>query len=326
MVRGGVAVAALAMAGCAIASEFWMFVLARVLLGLGSGVVSPAIRRLVIVRDPERVGANLGQQMAFDMAGFVLGPLVTAVLAEVLGVRVPFWVLAGLFAVVLVHAWRLDLDSGAEPVQKRVVRGLLALRPMQSALAASVAFYVTIGVFEAVWAVLLRDRGADTWLIGLTLSLFTVPMIFLAPLGGRAAQSRGPLPVVMVSITVAAACSLSYGFAPLWLLLAVSLVHAFADSFTMPANQVAVAMAAGPQQAAAGQGLLGASGLAVAGAVGLIAGAVYETAGRATLFVSTAVVMLVALAVAWSRGSDLRRPVPAAVAEAVVAAPPELTP
>ena len=53
MVRGGVVVAALAMFGCAVASEFWAFVLARLLLGLGSGAVGPAIRRIVITRDPD---------------------------------------------------------------------------------------------------------------------------------------------------------------------------------------------------------------------------------------------------------------------------------
>ena len=40
-------------------------------------------------------------------------------------------------------------------------------------------------------------------------------------------------------------------------LLAISLVHAVADSFTMPGNQVAIALATPRQQLAAGQGLLG---------------------------------------------------------------------
>ena len=63
---------------------------------------------------------------------------------------------------------------------------------MQATLAVAVAFYVTIGMFEAIWAVLLRDRGAETWLIGLTLSLFTVPMIFLAPIGDASRNAEDP--------------------------------------------------------------------------------------------------------------------------------------
>ncbi len=39
MVRGGVILAALAMLGSALATQFWAFMLARLLLGLGSGAV-----------------------------------------------------------------------------------------------------------------------------------------------------------------------------------------------------------------------------------------------------------------------------------------------
>ena len=63
--------------------------LARLLLGLGSGAVGPAIRRIVITREPDAVGANLGRLAAFDVAGFMLGPLVAAVVAEAFGIRAP---------------------------------------------------------------------------------------------------------------------------------------------------------------------------------------------------------------------------------------------
>jgi MFS family permease len=170
---------------------------------------------------------------------------------------------------------------------------------LKATLAASVAFYVTVGMFEAVWAVLLHDQGAETWLIGVTLSLFTVPMIFLAPIGGRTAQRRGPLRVVTVSLTVATLCTFSYGVLPgLWLLLAASVVHAVADSFTMPGNQVAIAMSSPPEQMSAAQGLLGATGLATAGLTGLVAGWLYEEAGRLAVSTTTAAVMVVFLAAA----------------------------
>ena len=174
---------------------------------------------------------------------------------------------------------------------------------IQATLAASVAFYLTVGMFEAIWAVLLRDHGAETWLIGLTLSLFTLPMIFLAPIGGREAQSRGPLRVVGVSLTVATVCTFSYGVLPsLWMLLGVSLVHAVADSFTMPSNQVAAALGSPPEHLSAAQGLLGATGLAAAGLTGLAAGFVYEEAGRFAVCTGTAALMVVFLVIALTLG------------------------
>ena len=292
MVRGGVIVAVFAMLASAVATQFWAFVLARLLLGLGSGTVGPAIRRVVITRDPDHIGHNLGRLTAADVTGFVFGPVLAAVAAQVAGLRAPFWFLAALLLAVLGLASRLDLTAGPVSEDRRVIRDLLALGPMRSALAMSVAFYLTVGMFEAIWAVLLHDRGAETWLIGLTLSLFTVPMIFLAPVGGRTAQRRGPLRVVTVSLSVATLCTFSYGVLPsLWMLLAVSAIHAVADSFTMPGNQVAAAMASPPEWASSAQGLLGATGLATAGVAGLASGLLYQLGGRFAVCTTTAGLM-----------------------------------
>jgi MFS family permease len=186
LVRGGIVLAMGAMIGSAVATQFWAFLLARLLLGLGSGAVGPAIRRIVITREPDAVGANLGRLAAFDVAGFMLGPLVAAVVAEALGIRAPFVFLAAVFVGVFLLSSRLDLTAGVSGIRSRHPLRVLLVRPaIQATLAACVAFYVTVGMFEAIWAVLLRDHGAETWLIGLTLSLFTLPMIFLAPIGGR---------------------------------------------------------------------------------------------------------------------------------------------
>src|SRR5690348_1740207 len=68
LVRGGILLAMGAMIGSAVATEFWAFLVARLLLGLGSGAVGPAMRRIVITREPEAVGANLGRLSAFDVA------------------------------------------------------------------------------------------------------------------------------------------------------------------------------------------------------------------------------------------------------------------
>ena len=130
-------------------------------------------------------------------------------------------------------------------------------------------------------------------------------MIVLAPIGGRLAQRRGPMNVVVFSIFVATLCTLTYGFAPLWLILGISLVHACADSFTMPGNQIAVAMSSPPDQLAAGQGLLGSVGLLVAGAMGLIGGALYDHAGRGWLFALTAAGMAVFLVLARWRATTV---------------------
>ena len=313
MLRAGVAVAASGMLWMVFATELWQWVGARLLLGLGAGTVGPAVRRLVIARDPEQVGANLGRQTAFDVGGFVLGPLVAAVFAELFGLRAPFAVLLGVYVLAFVALSRIDLTAGEVGVSRRAIRGLLVRPAVQSALCTAIAFYLTIGMFEALWSLLLRDLGAETWLIGITLSLFTIPMILFASKGGRLAQSRGPLKVMSVSIVVAAACTAVYGFGPLWVLIVASGIHAVADAYTLPGNQVAVALASPSDQIATGQGLLGATGLAVAALAALGGAAVYETYGRTVVFTGTAIGMLVfLLAARWRFAVHLRHDGPGA--------------
>ena len=308
MVRGGVVIGALAMVACAFATQFWAFLLARLLLGMGSGTVAPAIRRVVITRDPDHVGHNLGRLAAVEVAGFVCGPLLAAVAAQLAGLRAPFLLLAAVLFVVFGLTVRLDLNAGPVGARGAGVRDLLVVPAMRAALATAIAFYLTVGMFEAIWAVMLHDRGAATWLIGLTLSLFSVPMIFLAPIGGRAAQRRGPLRVVTLSLSAAAVCTFSYGVLPsLWMLLAVSVVHALADSFTMPGNQVAAALASPPERASAAQGLLGAAGLATAGLAGLAAGFLYQHGGRLAVCSGTAAAMAVLIVAAQALGAGTGR-------------------
>jgi hypothetical protein len=72
---------------------------------------------------------------------------------------------------------------------------------------------------------------------------------------------------------------------------------------------VGVAVATPHHQLAAGQGLLGASGLATAGIIGLASGWIYQHAGAFTLFTATAAWMAVCLGAALVLGRDLLRPV-----------------
>src|ERR1700759_888048 len=101
MVRGGLIAAAVAMIGSALSTHFWAFLISRFLLGLGSGAVSPAIRRVIVNASSDDLGTNLGRLAAFEISGFVLGPLVAAVAAQLFGLRAPFIFLAGVFVVAL---------------------------------------------------------------------------------------------------------------------------------------------------------------------------------------------------------------------------------
>ncbi len=338
MLRAGmVSVIAGALWMC-VATEIWQFVAARVLVGLGSGVANPVLRRVVIMRDPEHIGHNMGRLMSADMTGFVIGPALTGLLVE-FGLRVPFVVLAVVYASVIPLALSIESPppvpgaSGAGGANRR----LLAQPAIVGTLAVGAAFFAVVGLWEATWALLLGDLGAETWFVGLTASLFTSPMIVLAPIGGRSAQRRGPLRVATVSTLIAAACMVVYGIvgelrpdpipddppvhiAALAILFVVSVVHAVADSFTMPANQVAMARAAPPGDIAAAQGLFSACGLLTSFVVAAGGAASYGTLGPLPTFTAIAVVMVGLVIVARHFAPDLIDPVPARPVETALAA------
>ena len=309
LVHIGMIVAIVSMLGMAVADLAWQFMAARFFLGAGTGAVAPAIRRILITRDPANMGSNLGAMGAFDVSGFVLGPVAAAAFAEFINLRAPFLFLAALFASVYLWTLSLDLSAGGTTQIQLPVRRLLTIRPVLAGVLAGIAFYTTIGVFEASWAVLLDDLGASTLIIAASISLFALPMIPLAPFGGKYAQRRGPIRVMAFSIMGAVACMLVYGYVEfVWVLIAVSAAHAMFDAFTMPAGQLAVAMSAPTEQAATAQGLYGAVGLVVSGFAAVAAGSVYDAWGPEALFTGSSVVMVVALSGAIALGGELMGP------------------
>ena len=316
LVHGGVIVAIVSMLSMAMADEIWQFTAARFFLGAGTGATGPAIRRVLITRDPANMGQNLGTMGAFDISGFVLGPVVAGLLAEFVNLRAPFLFMAGLYTLIYVWIFRLDLSAGEVATAKIRVWGLFRIRPLQSGMLAGAAFFTTIGVFETSWAVLLDDLGASTLVIALSISLFAITMIPLAPFGGKLAQRRGPMRVMPFSILGAVACMFVYGYVEfVWVLIAVSAAHAMFDAFTMPAGQLAVALSTPTQQAASAQGLYGALGLVIAGLAALATGWVYDTWGPEALFTGASAVMVIALAGAVALGGELMGPASRATSE-----------
>src|SRR5262245_5468772 len=96
MIGGGIAAALLGLASMIAADALWAFVAGRMLLGLGSGCVAPAVRRIAVTRDPARAGQALGVVGVFELGGFLLGPVLASVLERTWGLRAPFAALAAL--------------------------------------------------------------------------------------------------------------------------------------------------------------------------------------------------------------------------------------
>ncbi len=295
MLVGGALVSAAALVWTGAATELWQLVLSRGLLGAGTGLFLPAARRAVIVADPAGQAERLGMLYGSYLFGFVFGPPVAAALAAAGDVRLPFVVFAVVILgiVPLVQGVAVPGAPVAAVPERRVMRRLALDRRVVAAVLVVVSFRWSIGVFEPVWAVFLTDRGASTLVVGLSLTIFALPMIVVAPWGGRFSDRRGARWASLLAGAATVPFMASYAFTDVIAVLVVlALLHGLLEAVETPGSQAAVAEAAPVEHAAAAQGLAEAAGSAAAAVAALVAAPVYDAGGGWVWIVGAAVMAL----------------------------------
>lgn len=314
LLRVGLAVAALGMLWFGVASELWEFVGSRLLLGLGSGMFVPAARRVVVARAGTRAGEALGRMASVEVGGFIVGPPLAAAIAAAFGLHAPFIVIAAAIALCSPAVARIEEPPVHEEQHRQALRVLVRIRGVRAGLAMAVALYLSIGVFETIWAKYLSDLGASTGVIALTLTVFALPLVVLSPFGGRLADRLGPLRTGVVSLACSVPVIVLYGLVGSVAAAAVlALVHCVSDSVTTPSGQAVVARSAPASLTAAGQGLYGAVAAAAAALAAFGAAPLYDFAGVEVMWLTTAfgVALLTGVSLAWGRGTPASRPVEA---------------
>lgn len=270
-----------------------VLIMGRALSGLGAGMTMPALRRLVIVGDPDRLGDNLGLLLACDVAGFAAGPLLSAILVGPFGLPAPYVVVAIAAAICLPLVLRQRVHDAGTVTSTSTSFDLLGSRHFRAAVAMGVAMWMMIGTFDALWVVVLDDLGADEWIANIGISVFVIPLIILGERGGRLAQRLGPFRLGPIGLGIGAVAMFTYGLMPSGLLmLVVGLVHAINDGFTVSSTSVAVGMVTPEGRHASAQGLLGGIQTLMAGVAAVTAGLVYDSAGRTAAYAVCTVTMM----------------------------------
>lgn len=315
LVMTGVAIEIVGTLFMAFGHAFLPLILGRLLTGFGVGVSEPALRRILILSDPERMGQNLGLIVSASVAGFTAGPIISALTADTLGIAAPFLIVAVLLAVVAFGLFKLQFQEANiedAPTQK-LAFDMLRIRPLAGAIVIGLALFAMIGTFDSVWSVMMADMKAPTWVANVGISLFAFPMIFLAPRGGRLTQKVGPFKASIVGLSIGAVFLTLYG--TLWSpypMLAVGVAHGIVDGLTVTGGSAAVALVAPRERLASAQGLYGGLQTLTGGIAAVLAGTAYGIIGRAT-FIWCAIAMLFFIAIgAWlakdslhMTGSDL---------------------
>ena len=283
--------------------SFPLLFAARAVMGIGGGMIYPAVRRIVILTDPDNMGENLGRMLAFDVGGFTFGPVLSAITVDALGIASPFIIISVLMAALGLGITRIHVTEaqveGAAP--QKLAFDLFRIRPFAGTIVIGLALFSMIGTFDALFSLMMKDLNAATWVANLGISLFALPMLFLGPIGGRFTQNFGPFKASIGGLLVGAVIMSMYGILPSpYLMMVCGVFHGVVDGLTVTGGSAAIAMVVPNERIASAQGMQGAAQTVVAGIASVIAGSAYGSFGRTVTFVGCAVFMLGCIATgAW---------------------------
>jgi MFS family permease len=280
----------------AFGSSLPLFLLGRIVMGVGAGIAIPAIKRIVIVSDPENMGGNLGRGVSIEVGGFAIGPVIAALTVDSINLAAPFILIAVLITIAGAIIARLNITETAveDRTEERFAIDLLKNRAVLGSILVGVALYVMIGVYDSLWVIMMDDLKAPHWIGNAGVALFGLPWIFFGALGGRIAQKHGPLRVSAFGLALGALYMTSYGFMTMpYLMLSVGLTQSILDSLTVTGIGVAVAQATPPERQAGASGLLGGMQTLMGGIAAMSAGTMYEHFGQKFAFTATGVAMAI---------------------------------
>ncbi|MEM6578689.1 MAG: MFS transporter, partial [Pseudomonadota bacterium] len=170
----------------AVACSLWMLLLARIAAGVTSATQSAAAAYMADTSPPERRGAGFGLVSAALGLGFVLGPPLGGVLAEI-SPRAPFLASAGIAFVNAVFGYVVLRESLA-PERRRpfdirranplgALRQVRALPGLSRLLGVLLLYQLAFNTYPAIWPYFTIARFDWTpGMIGLSLAIFGIAM------------------------------------------------------------------------------------------------------------------------------------------------------
>jgi MFS family permease len=281
--------------GMALGETFIVLLTSRMIMGFGAGSALPALRRVIIVADPENFGRNLGRILSFEVAGFASGPVISVVFAEFFGIPGPFIFLATIISLFVIIVSRIAVPETAKenhPTERFAI-DLLKNRAITSGILIGVALFFMIGVFDSLWVLIMDDLDAAQWMANVGVSVFVLPLILLGPFGGKFVQRIGPYRAGGFGMILGALFMAGYGLMPTpTLMMVVFFFHSLNDGFFVTGAGVAVGTSAPLERQAGAQGLLGGMETLAGGVAASFSGVAYDHLGRTTTFIGTGAIML----------------------------------
>jgi DHA1 family tetracycline resistance protein-like MFS transporter len=255
----------------------WMFV-ARMIAGLTAGVLATANAYIADVTPPDKRAQAFGMIGAAIGLGFILGPALGGMLGNI-GLRVPFWVAAGLAAANWLYGLFI-LPESLAPENRRPfdlrranpVGALLALRRFPVVRGLTEPYFILAiaqTMLQSVWVLYMGYRyGWTSFQVGLSLALLGLTSVLVQAglvkhIIARVGETRG----VIMGFAITIVAQLCYGFATQGWMIYVIIVASSIAGVGGPALQSYITRQVPADEQGAVQGALG--GLtSVAGIIG----------------------------------------------------------
>lgn len=289
-------------------SAMALFVL-RLLAGAAAGMYDPAARGIIVdsTAEDER-GQAFGLYTAFQMGGFLVGPVLGAIGAAfgggfgfpfvltgvlTLGAAIYLWI--AMRPRPATHARTADtdamLDRGPDvaapssglrapldsPTDKAGPLADLLNGPFMAALIIYFGVSLAFGVYEVTWTLYMFHLGASLELVGATFSIFGVGVVIASPLAGRIIDRVGAIRFAVLGSAAIGVCGVLYVLAtePVFPSIVVPF-EAVAEGFAVPALYALVAIGTPAGRSSTAQGIFGAAGTVALIVASLSAGVLFE--------------------------------------------------
>lgn len=290
----GVALSVVALVAMVFVDGLFAWSLSRALLGFAGGLIVPGLRRAASVLDSQKVGENLGRLVVGEVIGYILGPVISALLVELGGIRAPFIALSCGMLMFLPIVMRLPADAGALDEEKRTSSFDLLRRPkLQGALILVVGYFMYIGAWESVLPLMFQDRGGGALHTGIAVTSVALPIALISVRAGRTADRFGAARVASGGMIIVGAVCTSYGFLPgIVIPIAVMAVLGIASGFGFTAVQVAVSRAVPQDRQAGALGMMGATEVLGAGLAAVPSALLYEHGGAKITWVTIGLMLV----------------------------------
>jgi MFS family permease len=278
----------------------WLVAL-RVLQGLGFAAAAPAELAAVADAVPAaELGVAYGWVSGARQTGFILGPAIGGLLA-VFG-RWTVFVVTGIALLGAAVVVAIAVPKAVRQVSAGagIARVLVQSTRMGTALRAVVIMTIgvglLIGIYDVVWSLFMRSIGASDLVIGLSFTLFALPLVVATPFAGWASDRWDRRWLMFISVMVTSLLAPIYPFLrSIPVVFGLGVVEGATWGFTEPATN-SFLMDAVPDRRGEAQGVVGTARSAAMAIGSLVAGGLFGFGVAVPFWTAGAAGVLFALA------------------------------